>query len=105
MIDQAHHMNQALRALQETLELEAGLEAALSEVDLNETLVMVTADHSHTLNINGYPGRGDPLSGYTGPKDAEGKNYSILSYGNGPGAFEASSGVRSMESRFPAVEP
>lgn len=63
LIDVAHHSGEAARALEETLELEAAVSAVLKEVDLEETLVLVTADHSHTLSIGGYPDRGSDIRG------------------------------------------
>ena len=62
-IDQAHHMGHANRALEETLSLEEAVEEAISKINLDDTLIIVTADHSHTLTINGYPKRGQDIRG------------------------------------------
>merc|ERR1719397_195488 len=64
-IDHAHHMNLAKKALVETLELERAVEEALSLTKREETLIIVTADHSHAITMNGYPERGNPILGVT----------------------------------------
>jgi alkaline phosphatase len=50
-IDHAHHFNLARHAMEETLALERAVEGALEMVDIRETLVIVTADHSHAVTI------------------------------------------------------
>ena len=71
--------------------------AALGMVNLKDTLLLVTADHSHTLTISGYPQRGNPILGVVRDVDGkvtkakDGKAFTTLGYANGSGAVE---GVR-----------
>ena len=60
---QAHHNGQAVRALNEGVALDDAVSAALERVDLEDTLVIVTADHGHTMTIGGYPARGVDITG------------------------------------------
>lgn len=62
-IDQAHHDGRAKLALEEALQFDSAIETALNMTDPYETLIIVTADHSHTMTINGYPGRGNDILG------------------------------------------
>lgn len=91
-IDRAHHDGQANRALAEVLVLEQVVEAVLEQVDLEETLVIVTADHGHTLSISGYPPRGNQIGGLVenDPVRMTDKYpYTTLNYANGPGYVNA----------------
>ena len=54
-IDHAHHDGNALRALHDTQEFDKAIGAAVQAVDLRDTLIIVSADHSHVFNIAGYP--------------------------------------------------
>lgn len=56
-IDHAHHAGNAYRALTDTQALDQAIGAAARMVDLRETLIIVSADHSHVFNIAGYPMR------------------------------------------------
>lgn len=56
-IDHAHHEGNAFRALTDTEELDRAIGAATRMVDLRDTLIIVSADHSHVFNIAGYPMR------------------------------------------------
>lgn len=87
-IDIAHHHNYAKLALREVSELEEAVLAALQQVNLEETLMIVTADHSHSFTMNGYPKRGNDILGFANdPTNADIRAYETLSYANGPGFY------------------
>ncbi|XP_033192500.1 alkaline phosphatase 4-like [Bombus vosnesenskii] len=87
-IDMAHHHNWAKLALRELSELEEAISVALQEVKLEETLVIVTADHSHAFTMNGYPKRGNDILGFANdPNNPKIQSYETLSYINGPGFY------------------
>lgn len=101
-IDHGHHDGIAGYALLEAQEFANAVATALDKVDLSETLVLVTADHSHTLTMGGYTTRGNPILGLvvgndvhgqpdTGPFIADdGFPYAVLAYANGPGGVTES---------------
>ncbi|MCX7036366.1 MAG: alkaline phosphatase [Proteobacteria bacterium] len=91
-IDHAHHAGNAYRALTDAIAFSDAVRAAAALTKDKDTLILVTADHSHVFAINGYPGRGNPILGLVkapGTKelsrDINGKPYATLSYANGPG--------------------
>lgn len=79
-IDHAHHEGNAFRALTDAEEFDRAIGAAASQVDLSETLIIVTADHSHVFNIAGYPLR--PLDELPYPPPSYDPAYAALA-GNG----------------------
>jgi alkaline phosphatase len=102
LIDHALHATRAKRALQETVAFDAALKAAIDEMQkvdpgLKHTLIVATADHDHTLLINGYSPRSGPTTadkpGVLGlvrslpdgkvKLDQDGAPYSILGFGTG----------------------
>jgi len=62
-IDHGHHVGNAERALSDTIALSDAVRVALEATNPAQTLIVVTADHSHTLTIAGYPKRGNPILG------------------------------------------
>jgi len=91
-IDHAHHAGNAYNALNDTVEFADAIAAALAMVDREETLVIVTADHSHVFTMAGYPRRGNPILGTvvdsrSGERslDENGLPYTTLGYMNGRG--------------------
>ncbi|MDN3639010.1 alkaline phosphatase [Simiduia curdlanivorans] len=102
-IDHAHHASNAARALGDGKALSDAVAQALALVDLQDTLVIVTADHSHVFTMGGYPARGNPILGLVHSPDqkgvrtteptlaADGKPYTTLGYINGPGYAEQAS--------------
>ncbi|KAL6259277.1 hypothetical protein P5V15_009195 [Pogonomyrmex californicus] len=85
-IDTAHHSNWAKLALRELYELEEAVKVALRLLNIEETLIIVTADHSHSFTLNGYPSRGNDILGF-GNRSADLTPYETLSYANGPGFY------------------
>ncbi|MDY7097030.1 MAG: alkaline phosphatase [Pseudomonadota bacterium] len=98
-IDHAHHDGRAGYALEETVEFARAIQYAIDNTDPEETLIMVTADHSHVFTIAGYPKRGNDILGLVVPPSGDisnteeplpandGKPYTTLGYGNGPGSI------------------
>jgi len=91
-IDHSHHAGNAYNALTETIEFSKAVKAVVDSVDMSETLILVTADHSHVFTIAGYPKRGNPILGKvvavgkTSPQLAsDGMPYTTLGYANGRG--------------------
>lgn len=85
-IDTAHHETKARKALDETAELAKAVETALKLVDTENTLVVVTSDHSHTMTYSGYNRRGADILGFASKyKALDNLPYTTLSYANGPG--------------------
>jgi alkaline phosphatase len=101
-IDHALHETTAKKALQDTVAFDNAIKAAIDKAKLNDpklknTLIVVTADHDHTLVLNGYAKRtgkttpatpgvlGLVLNYVTGvaTPDADGKPYTIIGFGNG----------------------
>jgi alkaline phosphatase len=93
-IDHAHHAGNAHRALTDTIAFADAVAAADGMTSADETLILVTADHSHTFTIAGYPKRGNPILGKVEAPagepaaDARGRPYTTLGYANGPGFRE-----------------
>ncbi|WP_116365431.1 alkaline phosphatase [Parahaliea mediterranea] len=91
-IDHAHHAGNAYGALTDTIEMAKAVEAAVAATNAEDTLIIVTADHSHVMTIGGYPKRGNPILGKVvnvgenGPALAsDGLPYTTLTYANGHG--------------------
>ncbi|MFC3152516.1 alkaline phosphatase [Litoribrevibacter euphylliae] len=97
-IDHGHHAGNAYRALTDAVEFSNAVKAAVAKVNLEETLIIVTADHSHVFTIAGYPKRGNPILGKvvkiddSEATDANGLPYTTVGYMNGLGFAELETG-------------
>ena len=92
-IDHAHHDGNARRALEDTISFSDAVRAADELTSDDDTLLLVTADHAHTLYFAGYPRRGNPIldkvredpTNDAYALDKLGLPYTTLGYANGPG--------------------
>ena len=101
-IDHALHETTARKALQDTVAFDDAIKTAidkmkLKDADLKNTLIVVTADHDHTLVLNGYAARTGPTTAsnpgvlgllknfVTGlyNNDSSGNPFTIIGFGNG----------------------
>ncbi len=102
-IDQALHPTLARKALQDAKAFDDAITAAIAKARLTDptlanTLIVVTADHDHTLVMNGYAARTGPttdanpgilglMRDFTDPTkpalDADGMPFTNLVFGNG----------------------
>jgi alkaline phosphatase len=94
-IDHALHDNNAKRALEDAIAFDDAIKVALDKIKLTDpklenTLIVVTADHDHTMTFNGYVKRGNKILdlavGIDGNPilDKNGVNSTTLVFGNGP---------------------
>ena len=96
-IDHGHHDSQAIQALEEFAQFDEAIRVAYEheKLDPEETLIVVTADHSHSFAWGAYGWRGYNILG-TAPADIwsqetggdptrDDKPINILGYTNGPG--------------------
>jgi len=101
-IDHALHETTARKALQDTVAFDDAIKTALDKMNLidpglKNTLIVTTADHDHTLVLNGYAARTGPTTD-TNPgvlgllrryvdgvisTDAGGNPFTIIGFGNG----------------------
>lgn len=95
-IDHGHHAGNAYRALDDTIAFANAIKVAMEKTNPRETLIIVTADHSHVFTIAGYPTRGNPILGKVVGNDSSGEPaglsmaqdgmpYTTVSYANGLG--------------------
>jgi len=91
-IDHGHHAGNAYNALSDTVALSKAVQVALDKTSIEDTLIIVTADHSHVFTIAGYPKRGNPILGKVVPVGsdepslaADNMPYTTVGYTNGGG--------------------
>lgn len=91
--DDLQHGGFVKRAMDALLELNAAIDVALQNVDLSETLIVVSADHAQSLTFGGYPDKGNPILGLV-REDGEialardGKPFTTLGFYAGPRSWE-----------------
>ena len=94
-IDHGLHGSNARRAIGDLLAFDDAIQTAIDRMQerdpgLRNTLIVITADHDHTLAFNGTAKRGSPVLDIvrgvdgTPARDADGHTYTTLVFANGP---------------------
>jgi len=83
-IDHALHGNNGYRAVTDMLEFNRAISEALRMVS-KETVIVVTADHDHTMVLSGAPAPNADVFSQAG-KDKNGLPFTTIIFGNGPSA-------------------
>ncbi|XP_058466143.1 membrane-bound alkaline phosphatase-like [Malaya genurostris] len=115
-IDHAHHDTWARLALDETAEFSKAIELARRKFSEEDTLIVVTSDHSHAVSYAGFPARTNDIFGKAGYGSDE-VPYMTISYANGLGFYDhvssniggrvniANMDTTSNDFRFPTMLP
>ncbi|PFH09113.1 alkaline phosphatase [Collimonas sp. PA-H2] len=115
-IDHALHATNTRRALQETVAFDDAIKIALDKMQqvdpgLKNTLVVVTADHDHSILLNGYAKRtGKTTSSEPGvlglvknvltgqpERDINNNPYTVIGFGNGPNHLATRGALSDMQ--------
>lgn len=88
-IDMAHHATLGKKALGDTMALDRAVKRVMAMTDPQDTLVIVTSDHSHTFTLGGYGEYSTNVLGFatqSSISSPDKKPLLQLTYANGPGA-------------------
>ncbi|XP_001663535.2 membrane-bound alkaline phosphatase [Aedes aegypti] len=115
-IDHGHHDTWGRLAIDETVQFSEAIELARKKFSEEDTLIVVTSDHSHAVSFSGYPSRTNDIFGAAGTA-SDGLPYMTLSYANGRGYYDhidletkGRKDIRKLDTtadyfRFPATLP
>ncbi|KAG8569554.1 hypothetical protein GDO81_014457 [Engystomops pustulosus] len=93
-IDHGHHEGKAKQALNEAVQMDLAIGLAGEMTSVEDTLTVVTADHSHVFTFGGYTYRGTSIFGLAPSlSDIDQKPFTSILYGNGPG-YKMTDGTR-----------
>ncbi|CAO2625299.1 Alkaline phosphatase, germ cell type [Lemmus lemmus] len=103
-IDHGHHEGRAYRALTEAVMFDSAIDKADQLTSEQDTMILVTADHSHVFSFGGYTLRGASIFGLVPFKAQDGKSFTSILYGNGPG-YRLFNGVRADVTEEESSDP
>lgn len=77
------------------LQFSEAIRQAKELVNLDDTLIVVTSDHAHTMSLSGYSKRGKDILGLNTELGGDHLPYTTISYGTGPRLAIMTNGSRS----------